>query len=90
MVLKNTYKVKKHVQSGSYGKIFHVEDITQGSTNSKQMVIKFSKDYSEIAQEAKVLLKLKKMTESNDTGFPTPIAYGIFIASNIHQDEAEE
>ena len=47
------------------------------------MVIKFSTDYKEIAQEATVLFKLKKLKEKNDnvhTGFPTLIAFGIFIA----------
>jgi len=54
------------------------------------MVIKFSIDYKEIVQEAKILFKLKKMKEKNDsayTGFPIPIVHGIFIAKNIHSGE---
>ena len=57
------------------------------------MVIKFSTDYKEIAQEATVLFKLKKLKEKNDnvhTGFPTLIAFGIFIANNIHENEAQQ
>ena len=57
----------------------------------QEMVIKIQTDYNELAQEAKVLNKLKRQQEKDDnmiaTRFPSLIAYGVFTARNIHQDE---
>ena len=56
------FVIGKSLDSGEYGRVFQVKDITATSSSTKY-VIKLSEQYENLAHEIKVLKKLTKGKE---------------------------
>ena len=62
----------------------------KSKNDSQPLVLKVSTEYETIANEVKILFKLRKIAPKNNAeslGFPTPISFGLFMAKNVLNDE---